>query len=83
MKEYRRLQELLKMIRSLRQLRETLENIRDIRKQRELLNSFREENEDWLRRLSPEELEEVREQANYDPKAWEEVLRQLLGEPLN
>ncbi len=77
MQEYRRIQKILKAVKALRQLQEMLKNLRDAAKQRELLREFRNENEGFLKELSPEELEEVREKADFDPAAWEKILHEL------
>jgi len=63
--ELRRLTQLLKMLKTLHSQQEILEWLR--------------ENKEYIRSMEPAQLEELREKADYDKDAWEEVLRQLLN----
>lgn len=62
--ELRRITELLKLLKALKGQQEIVQWI--------------EENKEVLRSLSPEELEDLREKADYDEEAWQEILKQLL-----
>ena len=60
----------------LRRLSELMKHLKGIQKQQELLRWLQEHRE-LLRQMSPQDLEEVREKAEYDEEAWQEILRQL------
>lgn len=75
--EIRRLNELLKSLRELKGLQETLKTIKDINGQRKLLAQWIRDHREDFSHLSDEDLETLREKADYDKEAWREILRQL------
>lgn len=62
----------------IRRLTELLKTLRTLQTQQEILEWLRE-NKEYIRGMAPEQLEEIREKADYDEEAWQEVLRQLLN----
>jgi len=62
----------------LRRLTELLKTLKTLQSQQEILEWLRE-NKEYIRAMEPAQLDELREKADYDKEAWEEVLRQLLS----
>lgn len=62
----------------LRRLTELLKTLKTLQSQQEILEWLRE-NKEYVRAMEPAQLDELREKADYDKEAWEEVLRQLLN----
>ncbi len=62
----------------LRRLTELLKTLKTLQSQREIIEWI-QENKEYIRSMSPEQLEEIREKADYDEEAWQEILLQLLN----
>lgn len=76
--------EMLRRVRQLEQLKEiqklqqVLKTVRDVERQQKVLK-WLQEHKDLLRHMNKTDLEQVREQAEYDEKEWQEILRQLFS----
>jgi hypothetical protein len=91
--EMRRINEIIKLskqaqqiqqIQQLQKLNALLKQINDLRRQQEAIKQFCEENKDrfWRgEKPTEQELEVLREQTGYDKKIWQDIVRELLGEP--
>ena len=82
--EIRRLETLrrvrqLEQIREIQKLQEVLKTVREVERQQKILK-WLEEHRKMLSSMSRSDLEEIREQAEYDEKEWQEILRQLLSD---
>lgn len=75
-KDLGKIQQALKAIHTVNKVREALKAVDDVRKAREMI-LWLKKNREIIRHLSPGELEHLREKAEYDKDAWEEIVREL------
>ena len=75
-KETKRLAEIANLVRDMKRLKEILACAEHTRKQKELELWIRE-HKDSLCRMSSQDLEEIREKADYDEGEWQKIVGQL------
>lgn len=72
----KRIVEIAKLVRDMKRLKEILASADHARRQKEVQLWIRE-HKDALRRMSSQDLEEIREKAHYDEAEWRKIVSQL------
>ena len=68
----------LEKVKEIQKLQQMLKTVRDVKRQQKILKWLREHKE-MLAHMKQSDLEEIREQADYDENQWQEILKQLLS----
>ena len=78
-RQIQKLARILKAIKRIQNLKKILKEIKDFRDARENpdFQSWMKENKPLFNEMDSSELEQVREQVDYDKDAWNEIVREL------